>query len=288
VTAIARTYTDVASTALHLVAVAAMSLCAYGLRGNLNRHYDASRRTLDDANIPRPAVARVLTLGHTEWATDILWINATLYYGETLYAHLPARYIDRYASAMIELDPDFRRSYLWAATALLYRTVSATRNDTQRAGEFLRVGVRRFRNDPEMHMQLGFNLAFEQAPLHPRNGSMWRRLRAEGGEHLRFAASSGVGPAWLPLTVTSLLVPEGRERDAILVLCDGLVHTDDAQALSMIEGRLLELLRGHVSDDPLYTGVVELLRIRRRHYPWMPIALSVFVGSPVLDGAVSP
>jgi hypothetical protein len=253
---------------------------AYTLRTRLNRRYDAARRILDDANIPTPLVASVLSLGHTEWMTDILWVNATLYYGETMVAHLPARYIARYTDTMIALDPDFRRAYLWGAQSLTLRTVAATRADIEQAGDFLRRGIQRFPADPELHLQYGFNRAFDMTVYVQRHSPEWRALRALGGEHLRFAAAAAHGPAWLPLTASGLLRAAGRTRDAILVLTDGLLHTSDPQAVPLIEGRLLELLRDQEQEeDPLFTAVLETVRVRRAVHPWMPPTLHLFVGA---------
>ncbi len=270
-----------ASTALGLAALTLSLVGVHALRGSLNRRFEASRRVLDDANIPRPEVARALSLGHTEWVTDALWINATLYYGETLFAHLPARYITRYTDTMIALDPDFRRAYLWGASTLLYRTVAATPSDVHRAGGFMRQGLARFPTDPEMHLELGLHLAFEEA-RYATDEPQRRALLAEGGEHLRFAASAGVGPPWLPLTAATLLVGAGRERDAVLVLCDGITHADNAETFTLFETRLATLLRGHADENPLAAAFLDAARSRRRHHPWMPPMLHVFVGEPML------
>lgn len=270
--------------ALAAVALAAASSAgAYALRGRLNRRYDAARRTLDDASIPTPLVARAVSLGHTEWMTDVLWVNATIYYGETLVAHLPARYIARYTDTMIALDPDFRRSYVWGAQSLTLRTVAATRADIELAGDFLRRGVQRFPADPELHLQYGFNRAFDMTAYVPRRSAEWRALRALGGEHLRFAAAAAHGPAWLPLTASGLLRAAGRERDALLVLTDGLLHTADPSAVGLIEARLLELLRDR-EEEPLFTAVLDVVRARRAAYPWMSPTLHLFVGDPGFVG----
>lgn len=255
----------------------------YALRQRLNHRFETSRRVLDDANILRPDVTRALSLGHTEWATDVLWINASIYYGESLFAHLPARYIDRYAATMIELDPLFRPSYLWGSASLLYRTVSPSRDDVIRAGTFLKQGVERFPTDAEMHLELGLYLAFERARLEPRGSARAAAFRVESAEHLRFAATVGVGPPWLPLTATTMLLEAHRQRDAVGVLCDGLLHTTDPSAFSMIETRLAELLRGHAEEDPVAMAFLETARARRRAHPWMTPMLHVFVGDPVLE-----
>ncbi len=271
-----------AAVALGALAFAGAVAGIRSLRASLNRRFDASRRVLDDASIPRPWVARVLSLGHTEWVTDILWVNATLYYGETLFAHLPSRYIDRYTETMIALDPGFRRAYVWGATSLLSRTVMSTEADARRAGQFLRQGLARFPTDPELHLELGLNLAFNQAAYTAQGSERRRALRAEGAEHLRFAAVANVGPPWLPLTASTLLRAAGRDLDAVLVLGDGLTHTDDPTVFPMIEARLAELQRERGSEHPLAQAFLDLARSRRQYHPWMPPTLHVFVGAPVL------
>jgi hypothetical protein len=261
------------------VAVAFVAILA--LRGALNRHYEASRRVLDDANILTPATARILSLGHTEWVTDLLWINATLYYGDTLYAHLPARYAIRYTETMNTLDPNFRRAYLWGANAMLYRSVASTPEDARSAGRILLKGLQRFPTDPELHMQYGYNLAFDQSTAFARGAPERIRLRTEAAEHLRFASSSGFGDRWIALTTSSIFREIGRDRDAALVLCDGMLHSDE-QTTPIIEHRIAEILRGRADDDPFFLAMVNLVRERKRVHPWMPLKLHVMVGSPLM------
>jgi hypothetical protein len=261
------------------VAVAFVAVLA--LRTTLNRRYEASRRVLDDANILTPSAARILSLGHTEWATDLLWINATLYYGDTLYAHLPARYSSRYTETMNALDPNFRRAYLWGANAMLYRTVASTPEDARAAGRVLLKGLQRFPTDPELHLQYGYNLAYDQATVFARGSPERIRLRSEAAEHLRIAASSGFGDRWISLTTSGLFREVGRDRDAVLVLCDGMLHSDE-QNTSVIEHRIAELLRGHADEDPFFLAMVNLVRERKRVHPWMPLTLHVMVGNPMV------
>ena len=204
-------------TVLSLALVAGVAGGVSALRARLNRRYGAARRILDVAQIPRPLAARVASLGHTEWATDVLWINALIYYGQSLYANLPARYIRQYADTMIELDPRFKRAYPWAATALLYRTVRSTEDDARRAGDYLRQGLAQFPNDPALHHAYGLNLAFDQAPYKRHGSPEWVALKVEGGQHLARAAfglsATTERSPWLPLTAAGLLMIGRRERE---------------------------------------------------------------------------
>jgi len=251
------------------------------LRGTLNRQYDAHRRVLDTAQIPTTTVARVASLGHVEWLADVLWINALLYYGESLSARNPGRYVERYASVMLELDPRFRQAYLWAAVALVLRTGEVPIEDIRHATDHLAAALRFFPEDGELHFQRGAALAFELGPRLPRDSDERRRARAEAAEHFRRCSALGEGPEFISLTAASLLAEAGRYDAAIETLRDGLVHVENTDFRTRIQERLAELLRTHSGDD---RGLGEMQAIesgRRREYPYLPTQLHLFVGPRV-------
>ena len=264
-----------------LVGVLVMLLGTAGvvpLRGALNRQYDSHRRVLDSAEIPTVGVARVASLGHVEWLADVLWINALLYYGESLSARNPGRYINRYASVMISLDPHFRQAYLWAAVALVLRSGEAPIDDIRRAGDYLEVGLRIFPSDGELHLQRGATLAFELSPRLPRDSLERSQVRAIAAEHFRKASALGEGPEWMSLTAATLLAEAGRHDAAIETLRDGLVHAENPAFRERIQQRLVEMLRAHPSDDRGLAGMQQLEASRRREYPYLPTPLYLFVG----------
>lgn len=270
---------DRASVALALALSAAG---AVGLRSPLNRAYDARQTPLDEATIPRPTVARVISLGHTEWLAEVMWVNATLYYGDALFARSAARYIVTYADVMQALDPNFRLSYLWAANALVYRTHSVTKADVEASCTQLRRGLAVYPDDPELNLQMGFNLAFELAQHLPTGSPEKARARAEGAEFLRRASFLDVGPAWLPLTAATLLTEAGRRDAALDTLRDALVRVSDDSLRSRMEARIQTLVREHGEDDPVVRATRDSEAARRRSYPWIPPTFYLFVGEPML------
>lgn len=267
----------------------ALALCLAGAAGitwtrrDLNQRYDRARRVLDDAQIPRPNVARVVSLGHTEWMVDVLWVNSTLYYGETLVARLPSRYVRRYAETMSALDPRFRQSYLWGALALVYRTAEVTLDDIRDAVGMLRRGLTIYPDDPELQGQLGLYLAIELSPRLAQGSDERRRVRAEAAESLRRAVSSGWGPPWMGLSTATLLMEAGRPQPALEVLRDTLSRVEEPALRANIEGRIAALIGTQPDADPLTASLRELEAARRRDVPWMPPTLYVFVGSGALD-----
>lgn len=252
-------------------------------RVHQNRRFDQTRRVLDDAQIPHPTVARLVSLGHAEWMTDLLWINATLYYSDTLYARLPSRYLRSYTRAMTELDPSFRQVYLWGALALVYRTSNVTLNDVRDAVAVLRQGLTRFPNDPELRGQLGVYLAFELGTRLPPDSEERRRSRAEAGEALHLACEAGWGPPWMALAAANLLVEDHREDDAISLLQGVLYRVETDELRARVEGRIESLRRENHGADAMLATMRELESTRRTEAPWISPSLFVFVGSTPLQ-----
>lgn len=255
---------------------------------SLNARYDRARRMLDDEAIPRPGVARVLSLGHTEWATDVLWINATLYYGESLFARLPMQYVRRYTEVMTTLDPRFRQAYLWGALAMTYRTVANEPDEVRAAARLLQQGLAAFPGDPELRGQLGVFLAIELAPILPRNSDEHSQVRAEAAEHLRRATASGWGGPWEGLFTARLLAESGRLDPAIELLRDLLSRCDNLEARRAIEERLQSYFRQRGGVDSLGEMLRSFENERRTRALWMNPTLFVFVGHGVLDRREDP
>lgn len=260
--------------------------CALGInaaRGDLNRRYDRARKVLDDAQIPGPTVGRLVSLGHTEWMVDILWINATLYYSDSLYARLPSRYLRRYADVMTTLDPRFRAAYLWGALALAYRTTRVEDQDVRDAVALLRRGLQRFPDDPELLGQLGVYLAIELAPRLPEGSDEARLARREAGESLRRACELGWGPALIALRAATLLVEDGRTGAALELLRVVLLRSDDPQSREQLETRIARLVRAQPDADAVTASLRALDSARRAEAPWMSPMLYVFAGGSPLQ-----
>ncbi|MEZ4408893.1 MAG: hypothetical protein R3A52_20850 [Polyangiales bacterium] len=265
--AAARPPSEVAVTLAGCAVIALAALATSPLRASLSRRYDANRAPLDEASIPKVNVARVISLGHTEWFADLLWVNGTIYYGESLFARTEGRYLARYGEVMTSLDPSFRLPYLWAALALTYHTTDRTREDIERAVGFLDAGARRFPNDGELQYQLGFALAVELASRYPVQSPERARIVARGAEHLRRASLAGAGPEWLSLTAARYLAMSGRGAEAIEVLRDSLVRVDNPGYRAAIEQRLDGMLRANGAADPMLPLIREAEAARRRSSP---------------------
>lgn len=265
-----------------LGAIAMSAAASSALRTRLNRTYARVPVVVDEARVPLPAVARALSLGHTEWAADFLWINAQIYYGESLVGRLPGRFTRAYADTIIALDPQFREGYRWAALALTARTVTREIDDVRDAVAYLRRGHQAFPADGEMQVDLGYTLAFELAPALHNDPAAYRRAKLEGGRHLGQATVGGWGPPWVALSAATALSQGGAPREALEYLRGVLPRVEDEAVRERIERRIAAILSETPGADALVQSAAALDGLRRAEYPYMQPTLYLFVGPRVV------
>lgn len=239
-------------------------------------HVVLRKRPVDEATIPNALAARTLALGHREWAADLLFTAGLAYFGESLSTRSQLRYLQSYARTTEEVDPHFRRVYLWGATVSLYTHRRITRSSVDASIEHLQRGLEVFRDDPEMLYALGFNLVYELTPLLPE-GEERRAAKRRGAYYLQRAAAGGQGPSWLALTAARMLEESGGDASAIELLRDTLLHTEDPAIRARIERRIRDL---GGESDPGYAQVRAVEEERRRAFPYVSPPLYVFVGPP--------
>lgn len=271
----ARRWTRVTNVALFLALVPA----ALEAKRAARVHENLRRMPVDEATIPSPTAARALALGHREWVADLFYIAGLAYFGESLQLRSQQRYLQSYALVTEEIDPNFRRPYVWGSVVSVYTHRTITRRSIELSNDHLLRGLEHFPNDGEMLYDLGFNYAFELQPFLPE-GPERTAAKRRGAIYLQRAAAVGYGPAWLPLTAARMLEDTGEDSSAIELLRDSLLRTDDPAIRARLEQRIRDLSGGN--EDPGLAAVNAVERERREAFPYVAPALYLFVGPPVL------
>jgi hypothetical protein len=273
-----------ASSAVHVAgAIAALVIAIVlllDLRLSAIRHQTLTRRTRDEATVPSPGALRILSLGHREWAADLLWSAALLYFGETVSTRAQQRFLQSYAETLEAVDPNFRRAYLWGATISIYNTRTIRRESVEAAIGHLERGLRAFPDDGEMLYQLGFDYYFE-LPRFADDQAERTEWKRRGAEYLRRAAGLGYGPPWMALAAAEALRDVGLTDRAVEQLRDMYLRTEDTAVRARIRAQIEELSGRRAETDPLLEAVREMQHERLSSFPYMAPLLYLFVGPPV-------
>ncbi len=259
------------------LALAAIGILDLRLAGV--RHLALTRRVRDEATVPSAGALRLLSLGHREWAADLIWSAALLYFGESIATHSQQRFLQRYADTLEAVDPNFRPAYIWGATVSIYNARTIRRQSVLDANRHLERGLRRFPDDGEMTYQLGFNYYFELPRLAdgPDERSAFRR---RGAEYLRRAAALGYGPPWMALAAAEALRETGLVEQALEQLREMLLRTEQPAVRARIVAQIAELV-GQNEVDPFLDAARQLQRDRLASFPYMSPLLYMFVGPAV-------
>lgn len=232
--------------------------------------------------VPSPETAEWLSLGHRRALADLFWMKGLIYVGEELTHQGDSQFVYDLAHVVIGLDPEFRRVYLWAGVAGLYRAQDVQVEQMMPAVDILRDAARRFPDDGEIAWELGATLRYEIAPL-VHDAELRHSLEQEASAHLITAARLGSGPPWLALTATSDLTLLGELDRAAAHLREMIPLVDDADLRDELLGRL-GALEGQAQAEALRLELERSAEAAARDFPWLPPSFSTLLGPRVVAG----
>ncbi|HET6282461.1 MAG TPA: hypothetical protein VFH73_15970 [Polyangia bacterium] len=231
----------------------------------------------DTLYLPPARVLRAASLGHTELCADLLAARTNVYFGAQLSRRGEHRWLERYVTTAIDLDPRFRGLYRRGAAMLVYTGKEFSVDAFESANRILERGVREFPSDWEIWFQLGFNLMFELPRLGGEDDPRVLDWRQRGVEAFRQATLLDGVPTWLPGLAAQLLTKRGGDALAIKHLEQTYAVTSNEETREEIRRKLM-LLHGQHAAAELERGAAELRRLLSRAYPYAPEAFSLVAG----------
>lgn len=237
-------------------------------RQYLTRGSETAAETL---YLPPVAVLKVLSLAHRSALADLLFVRAHAYFLSHFFADRIFAWLDHYYEAIVGLDPDNPKVYLWAAQVMKYgqHIDDAT---IRRANAFLDAGIRRFPEDWRLHMDFGFNLYFEFQGADEAERSA-ARLKAR--DH--FATAAGLPGSPVDPNFIAELFERGNQEG--LAIAYALERYHDATE----EQRKQLLRRISVLSDVMAAQLRAEEERHRGEFPFIPVALFTLVrGRPTV------
>lgn len=250
-----------------LLCVLALAYPLRWLRVSALEHGLATQRYEDVYYLPPARWLPVLSLGYEEALADLLWLRSLIYFGQELEHDGRVRHIFEYADAMLQLDPHFKRAYLWVGMSGMYRPGGNTIDDVRRTIPYLRRAAELFPDDGDVAWELGASLTYELAPL-VDDPDEKDALKEEGAHHLQRAVRLGEGPPWLALSNASQLQRLGRAEQAIRHLTETYDLVQDEATRQRIRARIAQL-QSQTQAEAFLRGQEELEERRRREFPYV-------------------
>jgi hypothetical protein len=231
----------------------------------------------DTLALPGTAALRAASLGHTELGADLVAARTNVYFGAQLAAHGENRWLERYLTTALDLDPAFHSLYRRGATMLVYNGQDFSVGALLAADRLLARGARAFPSDWEIWFQMAFNLLFELPRLASESDPRVPEWRQRGVEAMRQATLLDGVPPWLPNLAAHMLTKNGGDALALRHLEQTYAVTSDAATREQI-ARTLKTLRGTAIADDLAREAAALHHLVEERYPYAPEAFSLIAG----------
>jgi hypothetical protein len=245
-----------------------------GARAYLERDTDTGKEQFKEVFLVPPGrVLRQLDLGYHSLAGDLLFIKANLYYGTHLLTDEQVPWLNNFIDVLLEVDPDFKAAYFWAALS----TINRKRSNTFVVDEFvahanaiLDRGMARFPDDYRFPMRIGFNHYYEM-------GDLEKAL-----PYLERAALIPGAPTWLREKLVDIYNRKGQRALAAQILSDILSETDDPVLTDAMRGRLAVSL-DKAERDEIARFRKKLLQEWQGGYGFVPLDLYLLLREPQHD-----
>ena len=241
----------------------------------------------DTLSLPGATALRVASLGHTEAAADLVAARTNVYFGAQVAAHGESRWLERYLSTALDLDPSFHGLYKRGATMLVYTGKEFSVDALAAADRILTRGARAFPSDWEIWFQLGFNLMFEMPRIAGEDDPRVPAWRQRGVEALRQATLLDGVPPWLPNLAAQMLTKQGGQELALRHLEQTYAVTNDEATREQIR-RKLASLRDTTIAAALEREAADLQKLVGDRYPYAPEAYSLIAGPRLVHDGSAP
>jgi tetratricopeptide (TPR) repeat protein len=201
---------------------------------------------------------------------DVLFIKANVYYGEKMYGDQETPWLPGFIQSLIEIDPDFKTSYLWGALVTTYykRQIDDVPLELiERANKILEAGMRRFPGDYRFPMRIAFNLYYELGDAEAALPYFERAGQTPGA------------PTWIREKLVDLYSKAGRRELARRTLSDMLAGTEDPALIRALHNRMQVLLTKEESKD-LVSKQQILISDWKERYQYLTFDLYLLIREP--------
>lgn len=229
---------------------------------------------LDEAiYLPATPVLKAIALGRNTFMADLVWLRALSYFAVHFQGDKDYRWLDQLIGTVLELDPEYRKVYHWAAVVVMYGRGIDNRS-VLASNRLVEAALDRFPDDWELHFLLGCNLTFELRSDDADQVAEWRRA---GAEHIRIASTLEGAPEWLPLTAAGIHSKVGQQELAIRHLEEVYLRTESEDLRKQLAELIIEKRSAHALDK-LRSDRSAFLTAWKESFPYMPPTLFSLVG----------
>lgn len=235
----------------------------------------------DVALIPGPKEVKTLALGYDSAMADLVWTRLLLEYGRHWSEKRYFRDAGRFLDVLVELDPTFAPTFLYADTFLTYQPTpdnhsTATLDDVLAARKFLELGLQRRPRDHELWLHYGQFLAFRATAFVDVNSPEWDAWRKDGSLAIMHAMELGASVD-KTMAAASILGRAGEREATVRYLERAYALSDDEDQRANIRAKLA-FYKQSALEEADQRAQKRLDSVRSRTYPFLSRGAFLLMG----------
>lgn len=225
--------------------------------------------------LPPPQAARFTSLGYNELAADTTWVRALVYYGSQIKGDENYRYLEKFIDNIIALDPQFKRAFTWAVSAVTYKNGQGTQEEFRIAANYYEKAIKVYPEDWEFAWRGGLLYWFDVWDEDPTKNAQFKE---RGAELMERATRSPGAPDHLAGKATTMRTKLGQKERALDLLKERLFTTDDPKARENIMRRF-RTISDDGSGDELQSVNERFNQLRSESFDLAPADFFVLLGT---------
>lgn len=187
------------------------------------------------SSLPDPPTVAALSLGYRTFVADLIWLVAIQRHDKRTERDTLVRYID----AILHLDPDFRRAYVWAGNTIVLAGGATSPENCEAANRVLALAMERYPDDAYFPYTMALNYSFYYPA---KTVAEKRRVQREAIELLQVAMQRQGAPRGIVLLIAGLIRSTSGSSEAVNdFLEQAYVAERDPEVRAQIEDRMANL-----------------------------------------------
>jgi tetratricopeptide (TPR) repeat protein len=212
-----------------------------------------------------------------ELTADLLWAKTLVYYGGGYAEGSDFRYLEAYLDAIIDIDPNFKRVYRWAAYAVTMQAGAPTQDEFRTSIRYLEKAMEAFPDDPEYPWIAGMRYYFDLESDDPETE---RQYREKGARLIETAMRKPNAPDDYASLAATMLTKLGQHQRALRALQQKILTTEDKEGRATLLRKLRYVYKKPDFADELRRATRAIDEPWQEYMPFAPRTLFIIFGEP--------
>jgi hypothetical protein len=219
--------------------------------------------------LPSDIILKVISLGRQKFLSDLIFVRAQSYFLSHFFSDKNFQWLDDYVKAIIALDPENPRIYLWASQVVKFSSF-IDNSIIKKSNDYALMGIKIFPGEWKFYLEIGFNLYFEWTAKDGEEKSLVR----DRALHYFSMAADLPGSQLDPNFIAELYLRKNETRLALLYMYEKYYEASEHEKVELL--KRIELIEKGASKE-----LKKEEEAWKKNFPYISIHLFAHTGEKI-------